>query len=176
MSVSRSLRLAILAPLATIACLTLAVPPVGAAGAAPAPPSPATTNRSTYQPAPTSGVVAYAAVSPSGCVQTADHPHNSGHEDGRANGAVRAVCRKYSRVPNFWLTAQMWETRWWGWDRIGVRGTVSRSFVSSVATFGNDWCKKNTVRVTGNGYVLDVDARKYYASTVSVSIKNPCGL
>jgi hypothetical protein len=40
----------------------------------------------------------------------------------------------------------------------------------------NDWCKNNTVRVTGNGYVIDRDGRSYYASTVSSSVKNPCGL
>ena len=40
----------------------------------------------------------------------------------------------------------------------------------------NDWCKNNTVRVTGNGYVIDRDFRTYYASTISSSVKNPCAL
>ena len=174
MSVPRTLRLAILSATTTVALLTLTAPQVASAAAQAT--QGAVSDRAGYRPAPAAGGVAALIVSPSGCVQTADHPHNSFHEPTRANGTVRAVCRKYSRVPSFWLTAQMWETRWWGWDRIGVRGKVTRAFVASVGTFANDWCKKNTVRVTGDGYVIDVDARKYYASTVSASIKNPCNL
>ena len=74
------------------------------------------------------------------------------------------------------LSAQMWETRWWGWDRIGINQTVTRSWATYALAMANDWCKNNTVRVTGNGYVIDRDGRSYYASTVGASIKNPCNL
>jgi hypothetical protein len=107
-------------------------------------------------------------------VQYADYPHDSGHFDGRVNGTVRTVCR--TAVPRISHTAQLWETRWWGWDRIGIKGSVTRYSTSFAKTFGNDWCKKNTVRVTGNGYVIDVDLRTYYASTESIHVTNPCHL
>jgi NAD(P)H-nitrite reductase large subunit len=70
----------------------------------------------------------------------------------------------------------MWETRWWGWDRIGHKASVARWQAENISITAWDWCKKNTVRVTGSGYVIDVDFRTYYASTESIHVNNPCGL
>jgi hypothetical protein len=90
------------------------------------------------------------------------------------NGVIRAYCMNV--VPRMTHTAQMWETRWWGWDRIGVKGSVNDYYVKAVSAEANDVCKNNTVRVTGSGYVIDVDGHHYYASVESKHVKNPCGL
>jgi hypothetical protein len=178
MPVSRTIRLAILSSAATIGLLTLAAPQVASAAAAPRTAHGAVSERTGYRAAPDAGVaaagIATAIVSPSGCIQRADYPHKSTHRPGTADGVVTTKCNRH--VPEIAQTAQMWETRWWGWDRIGTKGVVSRFEVAIVSSTAWDWCKKNTVRVTGSGHVIDIDRHWYYASTVSISVKNPCGL
>jgi hypothetical protein len=93
---------------------------------------------------------------------------------GTADGVVTTTCR--ASIPEISHTAQMWETRWWGWDRIGHKGSVTVFDSIGASTTAWDVCKKNTVRVTGNGFVVDVDGRRYYASTESIHVKNPCHL
>lgn len=112
--------------------------------------------------------------SPSGCEQDAHDPHESNHQPGRMNGEVRATCR--NPVPRMAHAAQMWETRWWGWDKIGVKGAFDRRGVRRGSAFGNDTCRKNWVRVTGDGEITDVDTRTYYASTESTHLENACRL
>lgn len=90
------------------------------------------------------------------------------------NGEVRATCN--TTVPRMYHTAQMWEVRWWGWDRIGIVGTHDRTWVSYGSAFGNDTCRKNWVRVTGDGFIDDRDGQRYYSNTESSPIYNPCGL
>jgi hypothetical protein len=113
------------------------------------------------------------AVTPSGCYQRADNPHESAHA-GNMAGHVWAICRNV--IPEMYHTAQLWEQRWWGWDRIGVKGTFHRTRVSRGRATGSDRCRKNWIRVTGSGWVVDVDGRRYYSSTESNHIYNPCGL
>jgi hypothetical protein len=172
MFVPRSLVLSIVATTATIGLLTLGSPAIASAAVTPGA-TPTTVDRAGYGSAGGTAL-SPTAVSPSGCVQYADYPYDSGHEDGRMNGVVRTVCR--NPVPRMSFTAQMWETRWWGWDRIGIKGSITVYGWRTAKTFGNDWCKNNTVRVTGAGFVIDVDNRTYYASTESIHVKNPCGL
>jgi hypothetical protein len=155
MSVSRSLLLSVVATTATLGLLLGRATPVSAATMAPAT-APNTT------------------VSPSRCYMRADWPHASTHQPGRMNGVIRAFCMNV--VPRMTHTAQMWEPRWWGWDRIGVKGYVNNYYVRAVSTEANDVCKKVTIRVTGNGYVIDVDSQHYYASVESKHVTNPCGL
>jgi hypothetical protein len=112
-------------------------------------------------------------ATPSGCYQRADNPHLSTHY-GNMSGDVWAICR--NAIPEMYHTAQLWEKRWWGWDRIGTVGTFHRTWVSRGRATGEDRCRKNWIRVTGNGWIVDVDYRKYYASTESNHIYNPCGL
>ena len=57
----------------------------------------------------------------------------------------------------------MWESRWWGWDRIGIKGYVSDIDSKALSVNASDKCRNNTVRVTGSGSVIDVDGRTYYA-------------
>jgi hypothetical protein len=114
------------------------------------------------------------ALSPSGCVLKADWPHRSTHRPGSADGVLRTSCNRH--IPLIAQTAQMWETRWWGWDRIGTKGVISRFQVAIVESTAWSWCKRNTVRVTGSGHVIDIDHQSYYASVTSISVKNPCKL
>ena len=90
------------------------------------------------------------------------------------NGEARATCN--NAVPRMRHTAQLWETRWWGWDRIGVKGLHDKRSVRKGSAFGNDRCRKNLIRLTGDGYVQDHDGKKYTASTISRRINNPCRL
>jgi hypothetical protein len=172
---SRFLSLALISATASLGLLVAGAPQTASA-AAPAhtAPSPASgTPKAGYQAAPGADP-APNLVSPSGCIQRADYPHRSSHLPGTAAGVVTTTCNQY--VPEIAFTAQMWETRWWGWDRIGTRGVVARWGVKQISATAWDWCKKNTVRVTASGHVIDVDFRWYYANTESVHVTNPCGL
>jgi hypothetical protein len=124
--------------------------------------------------APTAAAAVAATVSPSGCVQRADYPHKSTHVPKTMNGVVRTMCRVL--VPKISESAQMWESRWWGWDRIGIRGAISDIESRGLSVNASDKCRNNTVRVTGSGSVVDIDGRTYYATTESIHVKNPCHL
>jgi hypothetical protein len=177
MSPSRPLLLAILSATTTLGLLMLGAPSVASAAVAPdAGPSnqPASTARSAYAPTVEAGAATPNTTSPSGCVQRADYPHKSTHVPGTMNGVVRTTCLVY--VHRISESAQMWETRWWGWDRIGIRGSVSDIDAKAASANASDKCRNNTVRVTGSGSVVDVDGRTYYATTESIHVNNPCGL
>ena len=172
MSPSRPLLLAILAATTTLGLLTLGAPSVASAavdlGAVPS------AARSAYAPTTTGTGASPAGVSPSGCVQQADYPHKSTHVQGTMNGTVRTQCRVY--VPRISESAQMWESRWWGWDRIGIKGSAGDIDSKALTVNASDKCRNNNVRVTGTGSVIDVDGRTYYATTESIHVKNPCNL
>jgi hypothetical protein len=172
MSLPRSFLLTILATATTLGFLTLSAPQVASATvSAPAPQG--TTARAGYD-APAWSAPAPQLLSPSGCIQYADNPHYSTTTPGRMNAKVRAEC--VLTVPKMQHSAQLWETRWWGWDRIGINQPYSKLWSKFGRAMANDWCKNNTVRGTGYGYVTDRDGRTYYAATVSASVKNPCTL
>ena len=124
--------------------------------------------------APASTASPSLAISPSGCVQTAMWPHASTHVPGTMNGGIGTKCSRV--VPQISLTAQMWETRWWGWDRIGIVGRMNAYYHNAALTYANDRCRKSTIRTTGTGYVIDIDNQHYYASTESKHVYNPCNL
>jgi hypothetical protein len=161
---SRFLSLTLIAATASLGFLVADAPQTASA----ADPTPGS-----YHSAPGSGATRD-ATSPSGCIQRADYPHKSTHVPGTMNGVVTTTCRVY--IPEISSSAQMWETRWWGWDRIGQRGTVTDRDSRVASTNASDTCKNNTVRVTGSGFVIDVDGKTYYASTESLHVKNPCNL
>ena len=168
MSVPRSVRFTLLCAATTLGLLMAGAPQIASAATAAG-------HQSTYAAAAAGGGgAAPASVSPSGCVQFADYPHRSTHVPGTMNGLVRTSCRIY--IPKISETAQMWESRWWGWDRIGIKGSVSDIDSKSASTSASDKCRNNSVRVTGSGSVVDVDGRTYYSSTESRHVTNPCGL
>lgn len=127
-----------------------------------------------YQPLGGVAGASTQSTSPSGCVQAAHNPHESHHVPGTINAEVRATCN--NAVPYMYHTAQLWETRWWGWDRIGQKGTFSKAWRSQGSAYANDQCRNNWIRVTGSGYVDDVDGNRYYANTESNHVHNPCNL
>lgn len=73
-------------------------------------------------------------------------------------------------------TAQLWETRWWGWDEIGDKGRFDQPWKRVGSAVASDKCRKNGIRVTGKGNIEDVDGRRYAAETESEHVNNPCRL
>ena len=176
MSTPRSVVLSIVAATATIGLLLLGAPQVASASVTQASGAPSASQaaRASFTAAPGGGAAPAAAVSPSLCTQTAQWPHESTHVPGTMNGGISAKCNRV--VPEISLTAQMWETRWWGWDRIGKKGSISAFLYTQAIAYANDKCRNSTIRTTGDGFVIDVDNKPYYASTESIHVKNPCHL
>jgi hypothetical protein len=113
-----------------------------------------------------------AAHGPSQCVQQANNPHRSDHY-GWMSAEVTANCR--AKVIHMYHTAQLWENRWWGGEKIGVRDTFDKTNVKSGAANAHEVCIANDpIWVTGEGYVVDTDGHTYDAATESNHITNPC--
>ena len=111
---------------------------------------------------------------PSRCFQLANNVHKSLHFGWMA-GEVRATCQ--GLVPHMYHTAQLWQSRWWGGEEIGTRGTFDQAHVEVGSAYGFDTsCIVNWVWDTGNGSVNDVDGATYYAGTEGIHIYNPCRL
>jgi hypothetical protein len=125
-----------------------------------------------YARAPSPGTHAGLFTSPSGCAQQADHLHRSHHNRERVNAEIRAFCS--AKVPLMEHTAQLWHTRFWGWQKIGKSGSYSGVATKIGSAAANDWCHAGTFRVTGDGNIVDVDGRTYYAFTESEPVKDPC--
>jgi hypothetical protein len=112
------------------------------------------------------------AQGPIQCVQQANNPHRSDHF-GWMSAEVTATCR--AKVIHMYHTAQLWENRWWGGERIGVRDTFDKTNVKFGAANAHDVCIANDpIWVTGEGYVVDTDGQTYDAATESNHITNPC--
>jgi hypothetical protein len=167
----RSLVLSIIASTATVGLLFVGAPPIAAAAVSPDAAAAPAAGQAGYASPSESGATPNAA-GPSACVQVADYPHASSHVPGTMDGAIRTVCA--NAVPEIKYTAQLWQTRWWGWDRIGSVGHANVFNVKLAKAISSHTCENTTIRTTGNGYVIDVDGRAYYASTTSISVKNPC--
>src|SRR5262249_38720353 len=112
-------------------------------------------------------------VSPSGCYQQIDDPHQSKYF-GDIAAELNSKCR--NPVPEIYQSVQLWESRWWAWDRVGTRGTKYAYRVSAVTSWANVSCRNSSIKATANGYVIDLDGNKYTASTASPVVKNPCTL
>jgi len=86
-------------------------------------------------------------VSP--CQLTIDYPHSSGHVRGTINVEAHTNCNLH--VDSIQQTVQLWEKRWWGYDRIGTRGngfvTQSR-YLKTNAVAG---CRSNDIIATAAG-------------------------
>lgn len=66
------------------------------------------------------------------------------------------------------MTAQLWETRWWGWDRTGGLGEAKKKNKRKLSAFGNSGCNDGmTLRVTGDGYVTYSNGDKLSAGVES---------
>jgi hypothetical protein len=133
----------------------------------------------TYAPQAKSSTAPVRAASPQGpsqgpsnCVQKANDVHKSLHFGWMA-GEVRATCRGF--VPHMYHTSQLWQSRWWGGEQIGTRGTFDQAKVEVGSAYGFDTsCIVNWVWDTGNGSINDVDGVTYYAGTEGAHVYNPC--
>lgn len=120
----------------------------------------------------TAPVNAAAPQGPSSCLQKANNVHKSSHFGWMA-GEVRATCKGF--VTRMYHTSQLWQSRWWGGEEIGTRGTFDRTRVDVGSAYGFDTtCIVNWVWDTGNGYINDVDGVTYYAGTEGNHVYNPC--
>ncbi len=113
------------------------------------------------QGAPTQGsaVAALDQCEDCECRVKANTPHLSHHQRDRVNGEIRVECKH--NQPHIKVTAQLWETRWWGWDRIGALGETTKKNKRKVSAFSNSGCNDGmTLRVTGDGTVTKANGDK----------------
>ncbi len=115
-----------------------------------------------------------ASGSPSKCKQSAYTPRQSGS---KVRGKIRGSCK--NRVPRMRHTAELLRWQGWtggGWRAIGNVGAYDKKNTSSGSAYGTTPCTKHKFKVTGEGYVIDVDNVKYLTGTTSRIGNNPCDL
>ena len=79
------------------------------------------------------------------------------------------------RMARLHVWAQLWEDRWWGWDRIGVRGSRTSNKVTHATVHANDRCRNNHIRATSGGWAML--NRVYYQGPAETRYAhNPCNL
>lgn len=112
--------------------------------------------------------------SPSMCSQSSEPPIKWGSSN-KVRGKVVAKCSQ--SVPEMHHTAEL--LRWQGfagggWRAIGQVGVFDGTNVRSGSAYGTTTCTKHNFKVTGEGYVVDVDDVKYLTGTTSRIAENPC--
>ncbi len=112
--------------------------------------------------------------SPSNCRQSAYTPRQSGS---KVRGKIRGKCD--NRVPRMRHTAELLRWQGWtggGWSAIGNVGLYDRTNTATGNAYGTTPCTNHKFKVTGEGYVIDVDNVKYLTGTTSKIKNNPCDL
>jgi len=72
-------------------------------------------------------------------------------------------------------TAQLWQSRWWGGEEIGTRGTFDQAHVEVGSAYGFGYKLHCELGVGyGNGSVNDVDGATYTRARKASHIYNPC--
>ena len=110
--------------------------------------------------------------SPSGCVQLANDPRTVAYRS--ITSEVRAVCR--NSVPEMYHTANLRkrvDDGLSGW-RYAASGQFFSRSVRLGSAFANTNCENMIYMVAGQGWVVDVDNKLYYASNNSREVINPC--
>jgi hypothetical protein len=115
---------------------------------------------------------ASAACGDCDCTVKAHKPHNSHHNPGRTNGEGRTTCKKSQ--PKIRVTAQLWEGRWWGWDKIGKKGDVTRHKKKKVSAFSNNKCRNNKHRTTANSWVTFSNGKTVKGNDISPTVTIKC--
>lgn len=161
----RRLRLLLRPLAATTAALGFVITAAAPAGAA--------AHQGVYRSKGAAAMSTPVPVSPSGCYQRVDNPHRSLHK-GWIAGELTTQCR--NPVPEINQTAQLWEQRWWGWDRVGSKGAKHAFWKRYLKSWAKVTCRNSHLKTTGTGYVVDLDGSHYYASTYGAVVSNPCGL
>ena len=121
-------------------------------------------------------VTSASSGSPSDCSQSAYEPVKWGNSN-NVRGKITATCKQ--NVPEMHHTAEL--LRWQGftgggWQAIGQVGVFHGTNARSGSAYGTTTCTKHNFKVTGEGYVVDVDDVKYLTGTTSRIAENPCGL
>jgi len=112
--------------------------------------------------------------SPAGCYGQIDYVHESSTYPGTVNVHGRAACN-YA-VPRLKLRIQLWEFRWWGWDRTGQPATPEDAYVAKLDGNASDTCHKGNYRGTLVGRSTEQDGNTYATSLESPHVNNPCRL
>ncbi len=86
------------------------------------------------------------------CDGRLDRIHASHHRPGRMNVTFFVNCNHTMDTLHTW--AQLWESRFWGWDRIGDRGSQTGDNVTHATVHANARCRNNDVRATAGGSAL----------------------
>lgn len=83
-----------------------------------------------------------------------------------------------ARVTRMYHTAELLRWEGWlsgGWEEIGAIGEYNGRNTRSGSAYGITTCARHKFKVTGEGYVLDVDGVKYHTPGATSRIaNNPC--
>jgi hypothetical protein len=110
--------------------------------------------------------------SPHLCRGQSNLPHRSTHNPANVNGEARTYCRA-GAVSYLWAQAQLWEKRWWGWDKVGTPVSNSTSNRTTVSAFDATACRNNDWRTTGKHVVTD-NGHPYSGETASNGNRVTC--
>ena len=114
---------------------------------------------------------------PIDCLLRIGDLHASVHRPGFMNGTVIGECP--TPVDEMFHYAQIWERRFWGWDRIGVRDVYEGSPTRRGVATASDFCKVNPggIQLEGYGRVTIAGTPYYVINKLFGQVKpNPCGL
>ncbi len=102
------------------------------------------------------------ALSPAGCIGKSNNPHQSGWE---VKGVTQIDCNW--AVNSLRTTAQVWRHRWWGYEKIGIKGDNTNPWDDQVKAsgFGDTACETNWYRTSGEHWSLE-GTTTYYLSTL----------
>ena len=115
----------------------------------------------------------HGSSNPPPCTATLHDIHESHHRPGRMNVGFTARCRQEISELHIW--AQLWEDRIWGWDRIGIKGKLTRSNVRFATVHANDRCRNNSIKATASGHGK-LNGVKYRGFGRTTYADNPCDL
>lgn len=99
--------------------------------------------------------------------------HASTHRPGRMNVTFTVRCNQQMSTLHVW--AQLWEDRWWGWDRIGVKGKSTSDNVTKSTVHANDRCRNNYIRATSGGWGI-LNGTYHQGPSYTRYATNPCNL
>ena len=110
-------------------------------------------------------------LSPSDCLQWPNDPRFASPDD--VSSSIRGACRV--QVPEMYHTATLKKKKEGSssWS-FAASGSFHDTWVKRGTAFANTDCEKMIYQVHGAGWVIDVDNKIYYASTMSREVNNPC--
>lgn len=118
--------------------------------------------RSVGTPTPSFGL--RGPIGPSRCWGRSDNPHHSAHEPERVAALSVSSCDT-TVVPRVLVFNQLYEKRWFGWDRVGTSGSEIRTNGTNAEATAYWECRDNHFRVRAYHSVTDVDGLIYSART-----------